>query len=69
MNAGIDFLEFKPSEIAAAVAISVTGKTLAVDIDKTMSCFVVLEKVKLVVPTYTKPLTITNSSLLYIPNL
>lgn len=26
MNAGIEFLEFKPSEIAAAVAISVAGE-------------------------------------------
>lgn len=31
MNAGIDFLEFKPSEIAAAVAISVAGEAQAVD--------------------------------------
>lgn len=30
LNAGIDFLEFKPSEIAAAVALYVLG---AVDVD------------------------------------
>ncbi|TXG60110.1 hypothetical protein EZV62_014683 [Acer yangbiense] len=34
---GIDFLEFKPSEIAAAVAISVSGDMQPQDIDKAMS--------------------------------
>ncbi|GAY41519.1 hypothetical protein CUMW_060100 [Citrus unshiu] len=35
---GIDFLEFKPSEIAAAVAISVTGETkTVVDTEKAIS--------------------------------
>lgn len=34
MNAGIDFLEFKPSEIAAAVAISVAGEAQPVDPEK-----------------------------------
>lgn len=51
MNAGIDFLEFRPSEIAAAVAISVSRQMQAVDIDKALSCFKHVEKVKLVVPT------------------
>lgn len=38
LNAGIDFLEFKPSEIAAAVAISVAGETkTVVDADKAVS--------------------------------
>ncbi|KAI9166195.1 hypothetical protein LWI28_027830 [Acer negundo] len=36
-NKGIDFLEFKPSEIAAAVAISVSGDMQPQDIDKAMS--------------------------------
>ncbi|XP_059307419.1 cyclin-D4-1-like [Lycium ferocissimum] len=37
---GIDFLEFRPSEIAAAVAISVSGeRSQAIDIDKAMPCF------------------------------
>ena len=31
MNAGIDWLEFKPSEIAASVAISVTHETQTVE--------------------------------------
>ncbi|CAN4126760.1 unnamed protein product [Withania somnifera] len=40
---GIDFLEFKPSEIAAAVAMSVSGgRPLAKDIDKEMSYFSIL---------------------------
>ncbi|KAL5755312.1 hypothetical protein ACOSP7_023532 [Xanthoceras sorbifolium] len=34
---GIDFLEFKPSEIAAAVAISVSGNIQAQEINKAMS--------------------------------
>ncbi|GLT93739.1 hypothetical protein SLE2022_115150 [Rubroshorea leprosula] len=34
---GIDFLEFKPSEIAAAVAISVARESKTVDIDKAIS--------------------------------
>ncbi|KAL2907192.1 Cyclin-D4-1 [Bienertia sinuspersici] len=41
---GIDFLEFKPSEIAAAVAMSVTAEIQAVDIDKAISCFINLDK-------------------------
>ncbi|KAJ8557482.1 hypothetical protein K7X08_003107 [Anisodus acutangulus] len=37
---GIDFLEFRPSEIAAAVAMSVSGeRAQADDIDKAMPCF------------------------------
>ena len=40
MNAGIDFLEFKPSEIAAAVAISVTGEAkTVVDTEKAISTY------------------------------
>ncbi|KAK2999003.1 hypothetical protein RJ639_023636 [Escallonia herrerae] len=34
---GIDFLEFKPSEIAAAVAMSVAGETQTVDTEKAIS--------------------------------
>ncbi|XP_057530327.1 cyclin-D4-1-like [Amaranthus tricolor] len=41
---GIDFLEFRPSEIAAAVAMCVTAEIQAVDIDKASSCFSFLEK-------------------------
>ena len=37
LNAGIDFLEFKPFEIAAAVAISVAIETKRVDTEKAMS--------------------------------
>lgn len=45
MNAGIDFLEFRPSEIAAAVAMCVSGEIQPIDIDKAMSCFIHVEKV------------------------
>lgn len=56
LNAGIDFLEFRPSEIAASVAISVSRQMQAeVIIDKAMSCFIHVEKVKWVVPTEIKP--------------
>ncbi|GMH06258.1 hypothetical protein Nepgr_008098 [Nepenthes gracilis] len=41
---GIDFLEFKPSQIAAAVAISVSGEMLPVDIDEAFSSSIYLEK-------------------------
>ncbi|CAL9001816.1 unnamed protein product [Prunus brigantina] len=43
---GIDFLEFRPSEIAAAVAICISGETQAVDIDKAISCFMHVDKVR-----------------------
>ncbi|XP_060213141.1 cyclin-D4-1-like [Lycium barbarum] len=36
---GIDFLEFRSSEIAAAVVISVSEEMQAIDIDKAMPCF------------------------------
>ncbi|KAI4328147.1 hypothetical protein L6164_020528 [Bauhinia variegata] len=41
---GVDFLEFRPSEIAAAVAISVSGELQAIEIDKGISCFLIVEK-------------------------
>ncbi|XP_062100184.1 cyclin-D4-2-like [Humulus lupulus] len=41
---GIDFLEFKPSEIAAAVAISVSGEIKAVDIDRAICSFTHVHK-------------------------
>ncbi|KAJ8451863.1 hypothetical protein Cgig2_007346 [Carnegiea gigantea] len=41
---GIDFLEFRPSEIAAAVAMFVSAELQAVDIDKAISCLSHLEK-------------------------
>lgn len=40
MNAGIDFLEFKPSEIAAAVATFVASEKHTTDVDKAMSGFI-----------------------------
>lgn len=47
LNAGIDFLEFRPSEIAAAVAISIAGETQTVDIEKAISVVIEpIEKVK-----------------------
>ncbi|XP_054809874.1 cyclin-D4-1 [Prosopis cineraria] len=41
---GVDFLEFRPSEIAAAVAISVSRELQATEIDKAMTCFVIVQK-------------------------
>ncbi|KAK9285635.1 hypothetical protein L1049_024833 [Liquidambar formosana] len=41
---GIDFLEFRPSEIAAAVAIYVLGEIQTVKIDQAMSGFIHVEK-------------------------
>ncbi|WVZ26577.1 hypothetical protein V8G54_005121 [Vigna mungo] len=40
----INFLEFKPSEIAAAVAISVSRKLQAEEIDEALTCFVTVGK-------------------------
>lgn len=40
LNAGIDFLEFRPSEVAAAVAISVAGEAKTVDIEKALSLLI-----------------------------
>ncbi|WJX34890.1 hypothetical protein P8452_22956 [Trifolium repens] len=37
---GIDFLEFKPSEIAAAVATCVVGETQAIDTNKSISTLI-----------------------------
>lgn len=37
LNAGIDFLEFKSCEIAAAVAVSVAVETKTVDTEKAIS--------------------------------
>ncbi|KAF8404685.1 hypothetical protein HHK36_009573 [Tetracentron sinense] len=37
---GIDILEFRPSEVAAAVAISVSGEIQTIDIDKALSCLI-----------------------------
>ena len=45
MHAGIDFLEFKPSEIALAVAMSVSGVVQAADINKAILAFPYMEKV------------------------
>ncbi|KAJ1442146.1 Cyclin-like [Sesbania bispinosa] len=39
-----DFLEYRPSEIAAAVAISVSRELQAKEIDEALSCLVIVEK-------------------------
>ncbi|KAL3845139.1 hypothetical protein ACJIZ3_002542 [Penstemon smallii] len=44
----IDFLEFRPSEIAAAVAIYVSGEIQAIHIDKALSSLVGVEKERVV---------------------
>ncbi|TKY69930.1 Cyclin-D4-1 protein [Spatholobus suberectus] len=41
---GIDLLEFRPSEIAAAVAISVLSESQAKEIDKGITDFLIVEK-------------------------
>ncbi|XP_021273928.1 cyclin-D4-1 [Herrania umbratica] len=41
---GIDFLEFRPYEIGAAVAISVSGEMQTLAIDKAISSFTLVEK-------------------------
>ncbi|CAI9753197.1 unnamed protein product [Fraxinus pennsylvanica] len=42
---GIDFLEFRPSELAAAIAMYVSGEEIqAMDIDRTLSGFIRVEK-------------------------
>lgn len=46
INAGIDFLGFLPSEIAAAVAISVTKELQTIEIDKLIYGLMMEEKVK-----------------------
>ncbi|XP_052196765.1 cyclin-D4-1-like [Diospyros lotus] len=45
---GIDFLEFMPSEIAAAVAISVSAEVTGVTIDKALSCLTHVEEGRVV---------------------
>ncbi|KAL1536756.1 cyclin-D4-1-like [Salvia divinorum] len=45
---GIDFLEFKPAEIAAAVAMCVSGEMQAMDIDKALSCLIGVDKGRVV---------------------
>jgi hypothetical protein len=44
--AGIDFLEFRYSEIAAAVAISVLKEVPVQEVDKAITDFVIVEKVR-----------------------
>ncbi|KAK8566196.1 hypothetical protein V6N12_059729 [Hibiscus sabdariffa] len=41
---GIDLLEFRPSEIAAAVAVSVSRETQVFDIDEAISSFIFVQK-------------------------
>ena len=49
-NAGIDFIEFRPSEIAAAVAISVVGDDQTVHTERASSDLIQpVEKVNMVV--------------------
>ncbi|KAM7523793.1 hypothetical protein LguiA_013695 [Lonicera macranthoides] len=45
---GIDLLEFRASEISAAVAMSVLGEMQSINIDDTISCFIHLEKGRVV---------------------
>lgn len=40
LNAGIDFLEFRPSEVAAAVTISVAGEAKTLDTEKAISMLI-----------------------------
>ena len=62
-NAGIDFLEFRPSEVAAAVAISVASETKTVDTEKPIPLLfqLHLEKVQSLItgtgPTILSPLS------------
>ncbi|XP_028754517.1 cyclin-D4-2-like [Neltuma alba] len=41
---GVDFLEFRPSEIAAAVAISVSRELQSTELDKAITCFLIVQK-------------------------
>ncbi|KAE8665963.1 Cyclin-D4-1 [Hibiscus syriacus] len=41
---GIDLLEFRPSEIAAAVAVSVSLETRGFTVDKAISSFIIIQK-------------------------
>ncbi|KAK8482882.1 hypothetical protein V6N13_112157 [Hibiscus sabdariffa] len=60
---GIDFLEFRPSEIAAAVAISVSGDMQTVAIDKAISSFTFVEKGRVLkCVELMKKLSITNAA-------
>lgn len=43
LNAGIDFLEFKASEVAAAAALYVSGEIRVMDADKALSGFIVVK--------------------------
>lgn len=70
LNAGIDFLEFRPSEIAAAVAISVAAETKTVDIEKAISVLIQhVEKVYLhlllVVKGVHKPLQVGRTLMMF----
>ena len=60
LNAGIDFLEFRPSEIAAAVTISVS-----VDIPKAVSSLIHVEKVNMLSPPKKKK-TLIGISLVWV---
>ncbi|RYR65210.1 hypothetical protein Ahy_A03g011170 isoform A [Arachis hypogaea] len=40
----VEFLEFRPSDIAAAVAISVLRESQGIDIDNALNCFVIARK-------------------------
>ncbi|KAJ8541988.1 hypothetical protein K7X08_016854 [Anisodus acutangulus] len=78
---GIDFLEFRSSEIAAAVAISVSGEMQAKDFDKAMPCFFIhvqkgrvmkclelIQDLTLVSGTMTTATTVTTASIPQSPN-
>lgn len=46
-DAGVDFLMFRPSEVAAAIALLVVGDKQAVDVEKNLSCCGNVAKVKM----------------------
>ena len=55
-NAGIYFMEFRPSEIAAAVSIAVVGESKTVDVEQAISVLAQpVQKVKMV-PCGPKPI-------------
>ena len=49
INTDSNFLEFKPSEIAAAVVISISREAQDTDIDEAIASFVIVQKVKMVI--------------------
>lgn len=48
LDSGVDFLEFKPSEIAAATALSVMIEAQTMNIENAITCCCNVDKVKIV---------------------